>query len=413
MEQTILSDFPSYSITNSGIIINNITNKIIKGTQGRDGYHNVKLFNKLGERKSLKLHRLVASTFLVNPENKPTVDHIDRDKTNNNFTNLRWATYSEQSKNKKHPINQRETINRPVNRIDKKTNKIIETYESLREANEWLLKQNITKNKNAVCAISTVCNMKKNTAYGFKWRFKDEMSIDNEIWIDLQPELVNGVKGYKISTLGRVKGRTGRINTGWDNSGYTHVSVGKKSYQLHRLVASSFKKTNEKEKNQVNHKDGNKKNNSLDNLEWVTHKENIQHAFDTGLSPTRPVIQYDLTGKKIRSYHSIAEAEKELNLENSHISKAIDKEKRAHGFIWTSIEVNNAIPKKITLSTTSKKPHKKIIQYKSNGITFIREFDSAKEVSECFNVAVTSVNHWCTGHRNSYTGFIFKYKNDL
>jgi hypothetical protein len=408
MEERILTDFPNYLISNSGIIKNTKINKIMTGTKDRSGYWVVKLINSLGKRISFKLHRLVASTFISNPENKPTVDHIDRDKTNNNVTNLRWATSAEQSQNKKHTTNQRETLGRSVQRIDVETNLILQTYDSLQEANEWLIQNNITKNKKAVCAISTVCNGKrKKTAYGFIWRFTDTIQMDNEIWIDLPTEF--GGEGYKISSLGRLKGRTGRINSGWDTGGYTHVTVGDKSYQLHRLVASSFKTSINIEKKEVNHKDGNKKNNTVDNLEWVTHKENIQHAFDTGLAPTKHVIQYDLSGKKVREYNSIAEAERVLQLEHSYISGALDKEKRANGFIWRSTEVSNAIPQKITLSTTSKKPHKKIIQYKSDG-TFIREFESAKEVGKYFRVKAHSVNNWVTGHRNSSTGFIFKYK---
>ena len=409
MEHTILTDFPGYSITESGIIRNLKTNKILTGTKCVDLYIAVKLYNKSGERKTLKIHRLVAETFIPNPEKKPTVDHIDRDRTNNNVTNLQWATSSEQNQNKKHPTNQKETLNRPVQRIDVESNSIIQTHNSLVEATEWLLQNNITKNKSASGSISSVCSGNGNTAYGFIWRFVDSILIDNELWNDLPSKLVHGV-GYKISNHGRIKGRNGRINSGWDNNGYTHVSVGSdKSFQLHRLVAQTFL-PNPENKPCVNHKDGNKKNNSVDNLEWVTISENIQHAFDTGLSPTRPVIQYDLTGKKIASFHSIAEAERALKLENSCISNAIDKEKRAHGFIWKSIEVNNAIPKKITLSKSSKKPHKKIIQYDLDG-KIIREFESAIEVSKYFKVKTHSVNNWCTGHRKCSKGlFIFKYK---
>lgn len=49
--------------------------------------------------RSIPVHRLIALTFLDNPKNKPTVDHIDRNPKNNNLSNLRWATYSEQNKN--------------------------------------------------------------------------------------------------------------------------------------------------------------------------------------------------------------------------------------------------------------------------------------------------------------------------
>lgn len=59
-----------------------------------NGYHRVKI-----KRKTYKVHRLVAETFIDNPENKPTVDHIDRDKSNNNVSNLRWATSQEQREN--------------------------------------------------------------------------------------------------------------------------------------------------------------------------------------------------------------------------------------------------------------------------------------------------------------------------
>lgn len=63
------------------------------------GYLKVTLC-KDGTKKYVFIHRLVAQMFIPNPENKLTVDHIDRNKLNNNVNNLRWATYSEQIKNR-------------------------------------------------------------------------------------------------------------------------------------------------------------------------------------------------------------------------------------------------------------------------------------------------------------------------
>lgn len=65
----------------------------------RDGYFIVVL-SKNGKTKTKRISRLVAGAFIDNPNNFTTVDHIDRNRTNNIYTNLRWANYSMQNKNK-------------------------------------------------------------------------------------------------------------------------------------------------------------------------------------------------------------------------------------------------------------------------------------------------------------------------
>lgn len=95
---------------------------------------------------------------------------------------------------------------------------------------------------------------------------------------------------YEISTLGRVKSfkaKTEKILIPTkDRYGYFSVRLCKngiiKRFKVHRLVACVFIK-NPNNYTDVNHKDGNKANNTLENLEWVTRSQNLKHAFDLGL----------------------------------------------------------------------------------------------------------------------------------
>ena len=92
---------------------------------------------------------------------------------------------------------------------------------------------------------------------------------------------------YLVSENGIVKNKDGEIiNPYLRKDGYIHVylknSMERKAYLVHRLVAETFI-WNKENKPQVNHKDGNKANPELSNLEWCTNSENMLHAFNTGL----------------------------------------------------------------------------------------------------------------------------------
>lgn len=76
--------------------IDNRKGKILKPGIDKYGYEKVILTNGRKIRKTYTVHRLVALAFIPNPDNKPTVNHIDGNKRNNNVDNLEWATWKEQ-----------------------------------------------------------------------------------------------------------------------------------------------------------------------------------------------------------------------------------------------------------------------------------------------------------------------------
>ena len=90
----IIEDFPNYSISRDGVVMNNETGHVLKMHKDSGGYLSVKL-PSLQQR----LHRLLAKAFIPNPENKECVDHINRNKLDNRLENLRWATKSENCQN--------------------------------------------------------------------------------------------------------------------------------------------------------------------------------------------------------------------------------------------------------------------------------------------------------------------------
>ena len=96
------------------------------------------------------------------------------------------------------------------------------------------------------------------------------------------------VTGGKNKCLRRLKEKL--LKPSIDRYGYKKIVLTKNSksyyFTVHRLVAINFIGDPEAERNTVNHKDGNKLNNHVSNLELMSHKENLQHAWDTGLKKT-------------------------------------------------------------------------------------------------------------------------------
>jgi hypothetical protein len=99
-EWKVVPGYEKYEVSSLGRLKRG--ERILKHDINRGGYEYITL-SIYGIRHRKRVHTLVATTFIPNPENKPTVDHIDRNKTNNHVSNLRWANRTEQNINKDCP----------------------------------------------------------------------------------------------------------------------------------------------------------------------------------------------------------------------------------------------------------------------------------------------------------------------
>ena len=332
-----ITDYPNYNISNYGNVKNIITNKPLRSSE-KGGYICISL-NQNGNRKSFKIHRLVALAFIDNPENKSDVNHKDKNKMNNMVSNLEWMTRKENNIHRCQDIKIKSNKNKQINRIDRNTNEVLEQYNSIEDAAIWVLNNNLTKNiHNGRNSIGNCITGLAKTSYGYKWELLADDNLENEIW----KQVPNTVKTYYVSNLGRFKNSFGIIskNAKPNLSGYYVVVLDNITYRLHRIVALTFI-DNSENKEQVNHIDGNKLNNAVNNLEWVTNKENQIHKFKTGLGNnfTRKIIQYDLGMNKIKEFNSIVEASKELKIHKNNIWAVIrNYKKTAGGFIFKYLD---------------------------------------------------------------------------
>ena len=96
-----LDDYSNHRIYPDGRVYSEICNRFLKPCVNGQGYLTCCLTNDTNKKqKSICVHRLVALLHVPNPDNKEQVDHIDRDRLNNNVSNLRWVSNSENSINK-------------------------------------------------------------------------------------------------------------------------------------------------------------------------------------------------------------------------------------------------------------------------------------------------------------------------
>lgn len=144
---------------------------------------------------------------------------------------------------------------------------------------------------------------------------------------------------YEVSDKGQVRRKDsghilqGCVVHGYHSVKFTYPDGQQKRFRVHRLVAEHFLPTPLSNQNEVNHKDGNKLNNCVENLEWVSHRENILHYYQKLRKEKKtkknngqkvPVIQCDLQGNEIARYTSVSEASRATGIKIGAISYVIN-----------------------------------------------------------------------------------------
>lgn len=223
-----------------------------------------------GKQYNFMVHRLVAEYFCDNPHNYTIVHHINENKLDNRAENLQWVTTQENILATKRKI--------------KQINKTIEVFQE----DEW----------------RQVC----------------------------------GFENYLINCKGQiVNTSTHKLLRFSERNGYLRVNLSQnnKQHQLsvHRLVYETFIGSIPKDM-LVDHIDGNRANNKLNNLRLVTQSENMKNSMANGHAGQVPVLQFDKDGNFIQEFPNIQSAADSINRTHTAIRSAIERGGKSGGFYW-------------------------------------------------------------------------------
>ena len=294
-----------------------------------------------------RVHRLVAHAFLGPPPSEAAwqVNHIDGNCSNNRIDNLEWATRSE---------NIRHSYATNPSRVKGGSQRarpvMIRSLGSCNWTNFSSVKAAAKGMSQSYTTVHGRCHRNAQVdGYEYKFAPVKQVELAGEEWRPMiDPRSGTLVSGRMVSSHGRINfSKTRRVSFGRvRKDGYliTHIKLGSKSHYrdelVHRLVAASFlDRPPSPDHSQINHKDGNKSNNAVENLEYVTPAENMAHRFacQKGGNPLSKAVLSRAYGTKEEWTHhpSQKHAEETLGLNHRSVSacaRGLQKQTQGYEF---------------------------------------------------------------------------------
>ena len=340
MEDTEFKPHPlhtRYAVSRDGRIRNNRTGKMVPVT--KHDYDTVAL-----NSKQYRIHRIVAETWIANPEKKKEVNHIDGNRKNNHATNLEWCTRDE---NQQHAVRSGLMSSRRgihIEAIDA-SGRVAYRYNSSIEA---------AKDR-GVNHSAIICALDKSTRWvkGLQWRTQKGDEVVGEIWKPITT--VDGITldyiTYEASTAGRIRNVYGRLFHQHPREAYLRVTLYmahqvRKCFSVHRLVAAAHLGEPPDPSCEVDHIDGNGCNNNVDNLQYLTK---AAHGTKThGVA----VAKIGENGQIIETFRSISDAARFTNISSGSIHQAIKRKGFGGGFRWERLPTTKLTTKRTTECAT-------------------------------------------------------------
>ena len=399
------TDNSNYLIYSDGSVYSKYSKKFLSPSLS-SGYYTVSL--QVGsEKRKQRIHRLVALHFIKNPDSSRcfAVNHKDGNKLNNNHLNLEWVTPQDNANHAVRTESYRPSHTSCVHQIGASGN-IVNTFDTIVDAAK---RTGISKSMISHCCGGRAVESRDSEGVRYRWQFVEDAQRDD---VPRNAKSISGFENYLVTDHGTIYSirKKGYIRQFTTADGYMTVCLKtpktKITLMVHRIVADAYL-TKDNSRKVVNHKDSNRQNNHVTNLEYVTQRENALHSCGAGgrSKLKKPVKMIDPVEKNVLSiFTSIAEASETTKIDRMSISQCCNKKARlGGGYLW-QFEDETAI-REITPKSTSACSVEQVSTITGE---IVASFVSMTQAAQSINGDSRRISDVCNGKLLEYKGWMWR-----